>query len=124
MQSQAPPPIPPQLPQQQQMSLPLPPPPQYHVPQFPTVHPVRGSQTQNRNGEIIKMLTNRVLDLIMIEINKDDMKENIKKKIVNPLMYMIYSQLCPYIYTFITVILLMFVILIVILVFFIFYLKK
>ena len=94
-------------------------------PRQPTVQAVRGNcGSKDRNSEIIKMVANRILDMVMLEISKDEMKDNIKKKIVNPLMYIIYTQLCPYIYTFVTIILLMFVILIVILIFFIIYLKK
>lgn len=77
-----------------------------------------------KNFELIKVISNRVLDLIMGEINKDDMKVNIKKKIIDPLLYLLYCQLYPYIYTFVIIILLMFVILIVLLIFFIIYLKK
>jgi Ca2+-dependent lipid-binding protein len=102
-----------------------PPKPIYTEPSHPTVQAVRGNcGSKDRNSEIIKMVANRILDMVMMEISKDEMKDNIKKKIVNPLMYIIYTQLCPYIYTFVTIILLMFVILIVILIFFIIYLKK
>lgn len=90
---------------------------------MPNVNPIKATSS-NKNGDVIKLITNRVLDLIMIEINKADMRENIKNKIIHPLLYMIYCQLYPYIYTFIIIILLMFVILIVILIFFILYLKK
>ncbi len=78
----------------------------------------------NCSSDIIKNLTNKVLELIVIEIGKDEMKNNIEKKIINPLMFMIYKQLYPYIYTIIIVIVLMFVMLICLLVFFIIYLKK
>jgi hypothetical protein len=97
------------------------------TPSVPVVTPLIDSSkahTTNKSGDVIKLITNRVLDLIMIEINKDDMKENIKNKIIHPLLYMIYSQLYPYIYTFIIIIILMFAILITILIFFILYLKK
>jgi hypothetical protein len=77
--------------------------------QIPNINTIKGGVTNNKNGEIIKLITNRVLDLIMIEINKDDMQENIKKRIIHPLLYMLYCQLYPYIYT---------------LIFFILYLKK
>ena len=83
-----------------------------------------GSKAPQKTGDIIKLITNKVLDLVMIELNTDDMKANIKNKIIHPLLYMIYCQLYPYIYTFIIVFVLMFAILITILVFFILYLKK
>ena len=87
--------------------------------------PVVNSVSKNRKDvDMIKMIINRVLDLIMIEINKTEMKENIQKKIVHPLLYMIYCQLYPYIYIFIIILLLMFLILITILIFFILYLKR
>jgi hypothetical protein len=78
----------------------------------------------NFDRDIIKTLTNKVLELVMIELNKHDMRILIKDKIVHPLLYLIYCQLYPYIYTIVIIILLMFVILIVLLVFFIIYLKK
>jgi len=90
---------------------------------LPVINNIKSCGNNKDNG-IIKLVTNRVLDLIMIEINKDDMRDNIKNKIIHPLLYMIYNQLYPYIYCFIIIIFLMFIILIVILVFFILYLKK
>lgn len=75
-------------------------------------------------NDLVKTITNKVVDMIMAELNKDEMKQNIQDKIIHPLMYMIYKQLYPYIFTFIIVIFLMFIILICLLVFFIIYLRK
>ena len=75
-------------------------------------------------NEIIKTITNRVLELVMVEIGKTDMQENIRSKIIHPLLFMIYKQLYPYIYGFLAVIFLMFIMLVVLVVFFIIYLKK
>lgn len=76
------------------------------------------------NNDLVKLVTNKVVDMIMVELNKDEMKKNIHEKIIHPLMYMIYKQLYPYIYAFIIVIFLMFIILICLLVIFIIYLRK
>jgi hypothetical protein len=75
-------------------------------------------------SEIIKSITNRVLELVMVEIGQADMQENIRNKIIHPLLFMIYKQLYPYIYGFLAVIFLMFVMLVVLVVFFIIYLKR
>ncbi len=76
------------------------------------------------NNSIIQTLTNKVLELVMIEIGKADMRENIKTKIIDPLLLVIYKQLYPYIYGFLAMIFLMFVMLVVLVIFFIVYLKK
>lgn len=76
------------------------------------------------SNDLVKALTNRVLELVMLEINKSSTQDHIKTKIVHPLLFMIYKQLYPYLYAFITIILLMFIMLVVLLVYFIIYLKK
>jgi len=76
------------------------------------------------SNEIVKVITNRLLELVMVEINKSTMQENIKTKIVHPLLFMIYKEFYPYLYGFIAIILLMFIMLVVLLVYFIIYLKK
>lgn len=81
------------------------------------------SNTQKRN-ELVKLITNKVLDLIVVEINKDEMKDTIKNKVIHPMLYMIYCQIYPYIFTVVIIILLMFIILIILLVFFLLYLRK
>lgn len=78
----------------------------------------------NRCNDLIKHMTNRVFELIIQEMNKDDMKEAIKVKIIHPLLSMIYKQLYPYIYTLIIVIFLMFIMLIFLIVSFLIYLRK
>jgi hypothetical protein len=85
---------------------------------------VSSIKMKNDTNDIIKNLTNKVLELVIVELNKNEMKQNIATKIIHPLLYMIYSQLYPYIYTIIIIILLMFLILVVLLVFFIIYLRK
>lgn len=76
------------------------------------------------NNDLIKILTNKVLDLVILEVTKPEMKEIIKDKVVNPLCYVIYLQLYPYLYSFIILIVLMFFMLILILIFFLMYLRK
>lgn len=75
-------------------------------------------------NEIIKLLTNRVLELVMMEIGKADMQENIRNKVIHPLLFMVYKQLYPYLYGFLAIIFMMFIMLVALVVFFIIYLKK
>ncbi len=91
---------------------------------IPSINSISSNKKSLKDGGIIKIIVNKLLDLIVIEINNAEMKENIQKKIIYPLLYMIYSQLYPYIYTFIIIIILMFLILISLLICFIMYLKK
>lgn len=85
-----------------------------------------GSDNVNdlENNDVIKLITNKLLELIVIDINKPLMKENIKKKLIYPLLYLLYYQFYPYIYSFIIILVLIFVILILLLIFCILYLKK
>ena len=91
---------------------------------MPVINTISPQSKPLKDGGVIKIIVNKLLDLIMIEINNAEMKDNIQKKIIHPLLYMIYSQLYPYIYTFIIIIILMFLILISLLICFIIYLKK
>jgi hypothetical protein len=47
---------------------------------------------------VVKKLTNRVIDMIVIEMNNEEMRDTIKKKILNPLLGMIYVEVYPYVY--------------------------
>lgn len=71
-----------------------------------------------------KMVANKLLDTIVAELNKAEMKETIRNKIVVPLMTMIYKQLYPYIYTFVIMVALMFVMVVGLLVAFLIHLRK
>ena len=73
---------------------------------------------------IIQQLLNKIIDLVTVEINKDDMKEIIRTKVVHPLLELIFKQLYPYILTLVLVVSLMFVMLIVMLVTLLMYLRK
>lgn len=78
----------------------------------------------NNKCNIVTQITNKILDLLIIEINKNEMKDTIRMKIIHPLIEMIYNQLYPYIYTFIIIFFLMFVMMVVLLVTFLIYLRK
>lgn len=82
------------------------------------------NQTNKYNNNLIGALTNRILEMIIIEINKTDMQCKIQNSIINPLMYLIYKQLYPYLYAFIITIFLMFIMLIALLICFFIYLRK
>lgn len=74
--------------------------------------------------DIVNQVTNKLLDMIVVEINKDDMKETIRLRVVHPLLEMIFKQLYPYIFTLVIVIVLMFAMLIVMLVMILTYLRR
>lgn len=75
-------------------------------------------------NNLVGVLSNKLLEMIIIEINKSDMQHKIQTKLIHPLMYLLYKQLYPYIYAFIIIIFLMFVMLIALLVAFFMYLKR
>jgi hypothetical protein len=81
-------------------------------------------QSISNNNTLVWSLTNRLVEMIISEINKNEMQGKIQTKIINPVMYLIYKQLYPYIYTFVIVVVLMFLMLIVLLVSFFIYLRK
>lgn len=75
-------------------------------------------------NELIHTITNKVLELVILEISKEDMKETIKAKIIHPLLYMIYCQFYPYIFFAFVIFILMFLILLALLVVLILYLRR
>jgi hypothetical protein len=77
-----------------------------------------------KNNTLIGTLTNRLLELIIIEINKSDMQVKIKKQVINPLMYMLYQQLYPYIYAFVIIICLILFMVITLVISFFLFLKR
>lgn len=52
---------------------------------------------------MVQKLTNKLIDMVINEINKDDMRIVIRKKILNPLLQLIYIELSPYIYGFLVI---------------------
>lgn len=86
---------------------------------------MQSQYTQNAsNSNLVGALTNKILEMIIMEINKTDMQYKIQKSIINPLMYMLYKQLYPYLYAFIILMFLMFIMLIALLICFFIYLRK
>lgn len=62
----------------------------------------------NKSDTVIKMISNRFLDMIVQEMNNEEMKITIKAKILNPLLHLIFTETYPYIYgLFITVFLIL-----------------
>lgn len=82
------------------------------------------SNHQTQNNTLVGTVTNKILEMLMIEINKPEMQCKIKNSIINPLMYLIYKQLYPYLYAFVILIFLMFIMLIALLVCFFIYLRR
>lgn len=75
-------------------------------------------------NNLVGVLTNKIVEMVMIEINKSDMQNKIQTSIIHPLMYLLYKQLYPYLYAFIIIFFLMFIMMITLLVCFFTYLKK
>lgn len=75
-------------------------------------------------NNLVGVLTNKLLEMVIMEVNKNDMQQKIQTKLIHPLMYLLYKQLYPYLYAFIIIIFLMFVMLITLLVAFFMYLKR
>lgn len=75
-------------------------------------------------NNLVGVLTNKLLEMVIVEINKSDMQQKIQTKLVHPLMYLLYRQLYPYLYAFIIIIFLMFIMLITLLIAFFMYLKR
>lgn len=48
------------------------------------------------NPTMAKVITNRVIDLIVAEMNKEETQQKIKWHIIKPLIRLIYSQMSPY----------------------------
>ncbi len=58
-------------------------------------------KTANTNP-IIQQLTTKVLNVINSEINKKETQVLVREKLVIPVINLVYSQLYPYIFVFIT----------------------
>ena len=52
----------------------------------------------NGDGQMLRKITNRFLDMIVSEMNNEEMKDTIRKKLINPLLHMIFTEVYPYIY--------------------------
>lgn len=57
----------------------------------------------------IKLITNKLVALIAIEVEKPETQTLVRQKIIVPLIHMIYSQLYPYIIAIVTTITLIFI---------------
>jgi Ca2+-dependent lipid-binding protein len=78
-----------------------------------------------KKNDIVKTFANKIIDLIIIEINTKDMKDTIKKKIIHPLLTLIYSQLYPYIVAFfVSFVMILLILIFVLIICMIMYLKK
>lgn len=81
--------------------------------------------TSNSSSHLIKLITNRVLNLISEEITSVEVQNVIKQKIIHPLITMIYSELHPYIITLmVTIVIILLLSLMTFLCFVLYYFKK
>lgn len=88
-----------------------------------TSNPLNRTDSSTCNN-LVGVLTNKLLEMVIMELNKSDMQQKIQTNLIHPLMYLLYKQLYPYLYAFIIIIFLMFVMLITLLVAFFMYLKR
>jgi hypothetical protein len=80
--------------------------------------------SQPKSCNMVSAITNKLIGMMVNEIKKPEMQIQIQTQIVNPVIFIIYKQLYPYIYGFVVVVALMFVMLLALLVCFIFHIKK
>lgn len=52
----------------------------------------------SKPDNIVKKITNRFIDMIVEEMNNDDMRNTIRRKLINPLLSLIYVEVYPYVY--------------------------
>ena len=50
------------------------------------------------SDSMLRKITNRFVDMIGEEMNNDEMKETIRKKMLMPLLHMIFTEVYPYVY--------------------------
>ena len=75
--------------------------------------------------KFMKLLTNKLIQLVTSEINKPDTQVLVREKIILPIITLIYSELYPYIIALVTTVSIILVLSILTFIFFIFtYLKK
>jgi hypothetical protein len=79
---------------------------------------------EDQKNDLIRNITNKVINMVSNEMNKSEIQIHIRKKIINPLISIIYHELYPYIYALVIVIMMILVFTILILICLIFiYLK-
>lgn len=49
------------------------------------------------NNTAIKLIASKVINMVVSEMNKSDIQEVIRRKIITPVINMIYAELYPYI---------------------------
>lgn len=81
-------------------------------------------QAQSKNCSMVSTITNKLIGMIITEIQKPEMQNQIQSHIINPVIFIIYKQLYPYIYGFVVVVALMFIMLLALLICFILHMKK
>lgn len=87
--------------------------------------PISTSKPDVSHHTLVGTLTNKLLEMIILEINRNEMQLKIKKQIINPLMHMLYQQLYPYIYAFVIIIcLILFMVITLVICFFLFLRKS
>lgn len=55
------------------------------------------NKTQDASKNIIKLMSTKVIELFIEEVNKTDTQSLIKRKVITPVINMIYAELYPYI---------------------------
>lgn len=63
--------------------------------EIPDIQPSKPNPTHNKN--MIKIITDRLLLLLVDEVNKPDTQKLIRQKIIAPVITLLYNELYPYI---------------------------
>lgn len=53
---------------------------------------------KDNQSAVLKRLTQKLLDVLSAEINKTDIREAIKEKMISPLLQIVYKEIHQYIY--------------------------
>lgn len=56
------------------------------------------AQPAPRCQVVMREMTNRVLSMVAAEMDKPEMKETVRTKLLTPLLQMIYDEVAPYLY--------------------------
>lgn len=49
-------------------------------------------------SDVLRTLTNRLLDTFISEMDKDELRDTIRTKLINPILRLLYTEMYPYIF--------------------------
>ncbi len=78
-------------------------------------------ECNKKTNDLLRKVTNRFIDMIVEEMNNEELKTVIRKKLINPLLSMIYTEVYPYLYGLLLIVIL--ILLFTLLTFFMFFIQ-